>query len=121
MTYQQLLRLAGIGIILTIWVLSLIPLDNIHVPGGDKSHHFIAYFTCMAVWGQLYRLPATRLKLTVAFILMGALIECVQGLTPYRFFEWMDMVANAIGVTAAWLAVTVQQSVQRRFAPPSRQ
>ena len=116
MTYAKLVRLAGIGIILTIWVLSLIPVDNIHVPGGDKSHHFIAYFTCMFVWGQLYLQPKARLKLAITFILMGAAIECAQGgLTTYRFFEWLDMVANAIGVISAWLVVTVQLSIQRRL------
>lgn len=115
MTYQKLLRLAGFGIVLTIWVLSLIPVDNIHVPGGDKTHHFIAYFTCMFVWGQLYVAPSARLRLAIAFIVMGVLVECAQGLTSYRFFEWMDMVANAIGVVAAWLVVTLQHAVHRRF------
>ena len=47
---------------------------------------------------------------------MGALIECLQGLTDYRSFEWLDMLADAVGVTLAWMVVTVQLAVQRRFA-----
>lgn len=113
---SHLFRALGIGIVIAIWVLSLIPIDQGAVPGGDKSHHFIAYFSCMWVWGQVYRTPLARLKLAIAFSVMGVLVECAQGMTSYRFFEWMDMVANAIGVICGWLVVTIQLAVQRRFA-----
>ena len=117
MNLTQFFRLAGIGTVLTIWVLSLMPVDDLVVPGSDKLHHFIAYFTCMFVWGQVYRPPLPRIKLAIALIAMGILIECAQGgLTTYRFFEWMDMVANAVGVIAAWLVVTIQLSIMRRYA-----
>ena len=108
-------RTAGIGIVVSIWILSLIPLTQAGIPGTDKFHHAFAYFTCMFCWGQAYTRPATRLKLALIFITMGALIECAQGLTTYRTFDWMDMVANAVGVTIAWLVVTVQLSIQRRY------
>jgi VanZ family protein len=108
-------RTAGIGIVVSIWILSLIPLSQEGIPGTDKFHHALAYFTCMLCWGQAYTRPATRLKLALIFIGMGALIECAQGLTTYRTFEWLDMVANAVGVTIAWFTVTVQLSIQRRY------
>jgi VanZ family protein len=113
---KPVFRTAGIGIIVSIWVLSLIPLSQSGIPGTDKFHHAFAYFACMFCWGQAFTRPATRLKLALIFMAMGALIECVQGLTTYRTFEWMDMVANAVGVTIAWLVVTVQLSIQRRYA-----
>ena len=59
--------------------------------------------------------PTTRMKLAMVFISMGALIECLQGLTTYRSFEWLDIVADALGVTIAWVVVTVQFAVHRRF------
>jgi glycopeptide antibiotics resistance protein len=35
-------------------------------------------------------------------MLIGVAIEFAQGLTPYRFFEWADAAANAIGVCLGW-------------------
>ena len=110
----HLFRAAGIGIIIAIWVLSLIPIDQSVVPGSSHSHHFIAYFVCMYVWGQAYRRPVTRLWFVIAFSLMGALIECAQGLTSYRHFSFMDMAVDAVAVIAGWLTVTVQLAIQRR-------
>lgn len=116
MKILRLLQIAAIGIVIAIWILSLMPVSQSGVPGSDKIHHFLAYFSCMFVWGQLYRQPAPRLGLAILFILMGMLVEFAQGMTGYRYFDWQDMVANAIGVSAAWLVVTVQLSVQRRVA-----
>jgi len=119
--HTTLFRLAGIAIVIAIWILSLIPLTGAPpVPGGDKTHHALAYFACMFCWAQVYSLPLKRLKLAIAFIVMGALVECAQGLTSYRFFEWLDMVANATGVIVAWFVVTVQLSLQRRYSSPRK-
>ncbi len=116
MKFHRLLLIIAIGIVIAIWVLSLLPISQSGVPGSDKTHHFLAYFACMFAWGQCYRQPASRLGLAILFILMGVLVEFAQGLTGYRYLDWQDMVANAIGVTAAWLVVTIQLSVQRRAA-----
>lgn len=90
------------------------------VPGSDKLHHSLAYFACMFCWGQVYIRPLSRLKLAILFIAMGALIEYIQGLTPYRAFEWRDMAANSVGVITAWLALTIQGLAQDRlFKKPS--
>lgn len=110
-------RLASIAVLIAVWVLSFLPGSGMpSVPGNDKWHHALAYFACMYCWGHWFRLPAQRLKLAIIFILMGALIECLQGLTDYRSFEWLDMVADAVGVALAWVVVTVQLSLQRRYA-----
>ena len=110
-------RLASIAVLIAIWILSFLPGPSmLSVPGGDKWHHALAYFACMFCWGQWFTIPVQRLKLAVTFIFMGALIECLQGLTDYRSFEWLDMVADTVGVVLAWVVVTVQLSIQRRFA-----
>ena len=112
------IRLASIAVLIAIWVLSLLPGNDLpRVPGIDKWFHGLAYFACMFCWGQWFTRPVSRLKLAITFIVMGALIECLQGLTSYRSFEWLDMEANAAGVALAWLAVTIQLAFQRRFAP----
>ena len=110
-------RLASVAVIIAIWILSFLPAVAMpDVPGSDKWHHALAYFVCMYCWGQWFTRPAERLKLAILFILMGALIEFLQGFTSYRSFEWLDMLADAVGVILAWVVVTVQLSVQRRYA-----
>ena len=117
MSRSLFFRLSSFTVLIAIWILSFLPDSGMpDVPGSDKWHHALAYFACMFCWGQWYKLPAQRLKLAIIFILMGALIECLQGLTDYRSFEWLDMVADTVGVVLAWLVVTVQLSVQRRYA-----
>ena len=118
MTPALFFRLASVAILIAIWILSFLPASAMpSVPGTDKLHHALAYFVCMFSWAQWFTRPVPRLKLALVFIVMGALIECLQGLTSYRSFEWLDMAADTVGVTLAWLLVTVQLAVQHRFAP----
>lgn len=100
----RLLHFAGIGIILLIWALSLMPLSNFVPPGGDKLHHFIAYGTLMLVWvlAKPRQTLWQRSAMALGFMAMGLAIEFAQGLTPYRFFEWTDARANALGVLLGW-------------------
>lgn len=117
MSRSLFFRLSSIAVLIAIWILSFLPGSAMpDVPGSDKWHHALAYFACMFCWGQLYLAPAQRLKLAILFILMGALIEFLQGLTDYRSFEWLDMLADAVGVVLAWFIVTVQLAIQRRFS-----
>jgi VanZ family protein len=116
MSRSLFFRLSSITVLIAIWILSFLPGSGMpDVPGSDKWHHALAYFACMFCWGQWYKLPTQRLKLAIIFILMGALIECLQGLTDYRSFEWLDMLADALGVALAWFVVTVQLAIERRF------
>lgn len=115
MSRLLIFRVAGIAVLTAIWALSLLPGPDLpDVPGSDKWHHSLAYFACMFCWGQVYLRPVHRLQLAIAFVAMGILIECLQYFTSTRSFEWMDMLANALGVIGAWLVVTVQRSVARR-------
>ena len=114
-------RIASIAVVVIIWILSFLPGAVMpDVPGSDKWHHALAYFVCMFCWGQWFTIPVQRLKLAAIFIFMGALIECLQGLTDYRSFEWLDMLADTVGVMLAWFVVTVQLAVQRRYAGNGR-
>ncbi|MFN7474950.1 MAG: VanZ family protein [Burkholderiales bacterium] len=74
------------------------------IPGGDKLHHLLAYAGLMLVWRLAMPQANTRtqLKLAILLMLMGVAIEFAQGLTPHRFFEWADALANATGVCLGW-------------------
>ncbi len=116
MTRTLFFRLTGVTVLIAIVALSLLPGNQLpDVPGSDKWHHTLAYFVCMFCWGQAYVRPAQRLKLAIAFVAMGAVIECIQYFTPTRAFELLDIVANTLGVALAWFVVTVQLSVERRL------
>ncbi len=83
--------------------LSLIPAPpSIDVTAGDKVAHVLAYATLMLWFLQLY--PARRrLLLAISFVLMGVGLEALQGLTGWRSFQYLDMVANTAGVALGWL------------------
>jgi VanZ family protein len=105
MNAVTLARIAGVIIVLAIWILSLLPLKEAVLPGSDKLHHFVAYGTVMFVW-VIALSPQTRrqqITLAVLFILMGIAVEFIQGIVPYRFFSWADALANTGGVLLGWL------------------
>ena len=59
----------------------------------------VAYGVLMAWFCQLYR---TRIYYAAVFILMGIVLEIIQGQLGYRSFEVADMFANALGVLLGW-------------------
>jgi VanZ family protein len=81
--------------------LTLHPIE-IDVEQGDKLGHTLAYFSMMIWFAQLYR---RRLHVWwgLGFIALGIALEYLQGWSGYRDFEYLDMVADASGVTAGWL------------------
>lgn len=69
----------------------------------DKVRHFIAYFILMFWFAQLYKNNKSRIGYGLFFISMGIILEVLQGLGGVRYFEYYDMLANALGVVLAWL------------------
>jgi VanZ family protein len=120
MNLQRLLRISAIGVTCAICVLSLIPLNQPAIPGGDKLHHLLAYAGLMLIW-RLATPQATlhtHIRLAILFMLMGVAIEFAQGLTPYRFFEWADALANASGVCLGWaVAALLVRVLPTRWFP----
>jgi VanZ family protein len=71
---------------------------QISVEQGDKLGHFAAYGLLMSVFCLSYDQWRTRLGYAAGFIAMGIALEFLQGLTDYRTFDPLDMLANAAGV-----------------------
>lgn len=83
--------------------LSLVPNPpNIPVTEGDKWGHTLGYALLMIWFVQLYQRPL-HARLGLGVLLLGIAMECMQGLTSYRSFEWWDMVADGGGVLVGWL------------------
>ena len=76
---------------------SLIPADDLLVtPSSDKAAHVGAY----VVLGALAALSVSRRRGVAAWlgvVAFGLLLEIAQALSGYRSFEWLDLVADAVG------------------------
>lgn len=72
------------------------------IPFFDKVGHLLAYATLMGWFTQLYSGKTAWWRLGLAFVLLGVVIEVLQGLGPSRLFEVADMLANSAGVVFGW-------------------
>lgn len=90
-----LMLLASIAT-LSLWPAAYLP----DVPGTDKTHHFIAYAALM--FPTALKQPKYYLTIVVGFIVFSGAIELIQ---PYvnRYGEWLDMMANTLGLFCGWL------------------
>lgn len=113
--------------IVTIWVLSLIKMPETHfdnIKFVDKWVHFIMYGgMCSVIWIEYflnhsqpstsrynlfsrkdYHFSASRLFLFAWLlpVIMGGLLELLQAYcTTTRSGDWLDFLANSVGVTLA--------------------
>ncbi len=76
------------------------PPEPVSFSGSDKFEHALAYALLMLWFCQLY--GERRVRLFLAFAAMGGVIEILQGLSGYRYFEYADMLANASGALIGW-------------------
>jgi VanZ family protein len=95
----------------------------VSAPGPDKLGHAIAYFTTTlsllfaAVWRPgrgIGRFPRLGGWFALAAIAGGVAIEILQGMTATRSAEVYDVMAEAIGVAAAF---AVHGLIRRQLAP----
>lgn len=93
----------------TITGLSLWPHEDLpSVPGGDKTHHFLAY-TALIIPTAL-RKPNYWPFIALFFVGWSGAIELVQANVD-RFGEWLDMAANASGVVCGVLGAQLINSI----------
>lgn len=82
-------------------------------PFGDKILHAAGYAALAFFWRRALQGPTVGLLL-IAVVGFGALVECLQGLTPWRSFEWADMLANGTGATIGLLLGGAVQALRGR-------
>jgi len=100
--YRRIWLLLAWGMVVSVVVLSLIPVEVDLGEGRDKIAHFLAYGSLSLGFGMLFAGRSRQLRIAIAFAAMGVAIEFLQGLTDYRTFEIADMIANAIGAALGW-------------------
>ena len=82
---------------------------------ADKVMHLTAYFVLTTSWLFAFmHLMNLRTKVIICslVLLYGVLMELLQGyLTTYRQPEFLDFVANTVGVLIAFLSYRVLQNI----------
>jgi VanZ family protein len=108
--WQRMAWGAAVTITLAAFVLSLLP--RVPMPefqSGDKLVHASAYAALALCWRLALPSRVRSSWVLLGVFMLGAVIECLQGLTPWRQFEWADMLANgsgaALGLCLWWAAV----------------
>jgi VanZ family protein len=99
----------ALGYVLLVWTVN----DSLerHPPnfGGlsDKALHFTGYFL-LATWFAGVAQRSRYWLVGVGLIAFSGLIEIAQGLMHHgRSAEWLDVVANACGVTSALIVASL--------------
>ena len=117
--FRHLWLLIGYAMILLVVYLSLtstpVRLDT-GLPYQDKLLHMLAYFSLAFWFMQIYHVRRYLLRWFVFFLLLGLLMEYLQGFDARRYSEVGDMIANVTGVAlAAVLSRTRLRFVLARF------
>lgn len=95
---RQLWFTIGCCLVVLIVYLSLASGPDVPMAHGlDKLGHALAYGTLMLWFAQLYVRPRWAL-VALACVLLGVVLEYLQGFTSYRTFSYVDMAANLAGV-----------------------
>lgn len=105
MVYRKTWLAAGWLLIFLIGYLSLIPSPPapLRFPHADKLEHLLSYALLMGWFCQLYSARWQRICLALACVAYGGIIELLQGWSGYRTADWMDLLADSLGVALGWL------------------
>ena len=105
LTYLRLWLSIGWLLIALIVYLSLTPhpINTPHFYNSDKVGHLLAYAALMGWFSQIYRHASQQIKIAMALVGLGITMEFLQGLTHYRMFDYVDMLANSLGVLIGWV------------------
>ena len=101
--YRRIWLLLGWGMVFSVFVLSLIPIEADLSEGRDKIAHFIAYGSMTFWFAMLFRGRLRQIGIALAFAAMGVGIEYLQRMTGYRTFDVADMAANGVGAALGWI------------------
>ncbi len=100
--------------LVAVLIVSLLP-GNAGLPstGWDKTNHVLAFAVLGALGAWAY--PRHTVRMVLFLMAYGGAIEVVQSLTPYRFAEWSDLLADCLGVALGWMSGMISLWAARRF------
>ena len=118
MRQLQLPKLWGSILLAYLAVVAILCLIRLYgppsdIPYLDKIQHFIAYTIMGLMLGSLLE-RGQILKGALTCFTYSFIIECLQGLTTYRSFEFYDLVVNLLG---ALFGCSLAQTLLAGFVP----
>lgn len=115
---------AAIAYAVALLTVSLIKVDTgsspVQFEHMDKVFHFGAYVGLTLLWQIYYFIknrifhPQPSLWICILAVIFGIIIEILQGTaTTYRGFEFLDIVANTLGVLVAYVILTAYNPLSK--------
>jgi len=98
--------------LISVTVLSLIPVDHPDMAPNDKLNHLLAWGTLGVLAGLGWRYQNWLFSVLLGY---SFLIEVLQGMTGYRMFSLADGFANALGIALAIIGVRLWYKVEARL------
>jgi VanZ family protein len=108
-----LMRLGWYLAMVAVTVLALLPIEHLQMPvfdWWDKAQHALA-FVVLTGWALLLW-PQAAMRVALSMLVYGAGLELAQWAVGWRFAEWADLAADAVGVFVAWGLVPWLRSQQ---------
>lgn len=108
------MRMGWFLAMVALLALALVPIKHLQLPvfdWWDKAQHVLA-FVVLTGWA-LWVWPLHALRVMLGMLAYGAGIEGAQWAVGWRFAEWADLAADAVGVWVAWMLVRAFQLTGR--------
>ncbi|CAG2130070.1 VanZ family protein [Cupriavidus plantarum] len=108
-------RLLFWGCAAAILVLALLPPSTpMPTTGWDKSNHMLAFGTLAVLGARAW--PGRMWGVLLGLVAYGVLIEILQGFTPYRDADAIDVVADTAGALIGFAISALMARLAARSA-----
>lgn len=77
----------------------------------DKFKHSFAFFTLYILFSLSYE-KQTIFSKSLLLIIYGILIECIQYFIPNRYFSFLDVVADIVGI---FIGIVIYNKMYRKI------
>ena len=109
----KILLILAIGIILWL-ALSANPPRAAGLFDFDKLNHLAAFFVLALLTEYAFPSASVSALKLLPLLGFGLLIEVLQYWVGYRYFEWLDVAADAAGIVLFWV---LRGALRRAFDP----
>ena len=102
--------------VVAILILALLPNGGgVETNLGDKSNHFIAFFTLSLLLNRATSTLHARLRNMFALLAFGFLIEILQSFTEYRQADYQDVIADGVGILVFQVLLSLYRLFKEKF------
>ena len=107
----KILLVLAIGVILWLALHPSPPISGLQL---DKLNHLAAFFVLALLTEYAFPSATISAQKLLSLLGFGLLIEVLQYWVGYRYFEWLDVAADAAGIVLFWV---IRGTLRRTFDP----